>query len=98
MNFENFDLGSFIPQIYDAYLMDHPDKREHFDELANDFQPGDLMRANGFRSDETGLESRMNGLTQADKMHIMKYMQLKFSITFLQKNKMVGRYCFYGKT
>jgi len=96
MNFEDFDLANFIPQIYDAYLMDHPEKREHFDELAGDYQPGDLMRANGFRSDETGLESRMNGLTQADKMHIMKYMQLKFSITFLQKNKMVGRYCFYG--
>ena len=27
---------------------------------------------------------------------MMKYLQLKFVILFQQKNKFVGKYCFYG--
>ena len=40
----------------------------------------------------------MDGLTDQDKMHMMKYLQLKYTILFLQKNKFIGKYCFYGKT
>ena len=56
-----------------------------------------LSRGGAFKSEETGLESRGGGLSQADQMHIMKYMQLKYTVLFLQKQKFVGRYCFYGE-
>jgi len=38
----------------------------------------------------------MGGLSMADKMHIMKYMQLKYTIMALQQQKFVGKFCFYG--
>ena len=37
-----------------------------------------------------------NGLTMADKQHIMNYLQLKLVILFLQKERYLGKYCFYG--
>ena len=33
-----------------------------------------------------------------DKEFIQRFLQLKYSILFLQRNKKFGRYCFYGKT
>ena len=33
-----------------------------------------------------------------DKEFIQRFLQLKYSILFLQKNKRFGRYCFYGES
>jgi hypothetical protein len=43
-------------------------------------------------------QANLNGLTDQDKMHMMKYLQLKYTILFLQQNKFIGKYCFYGMT
>ena len=40
--------------------------------------------------------SRTSALSSNDKAHMMKYLQLKYTILFLQKNKFIGKYCFYG--
>jgi len=96
MHFEGMKLEDYIGDMYDAYLMDHPEKEESFDDAVADMDIASLSRGGAFKSEETGLESRGGGLSQADQMHIMKYMQLKYTVLFLQKQKFVGRYCFYG--
>jgi len=35
-------------------------------------------------------------IPQADKDFMMKFLQLKYSIIYLQRNKIFGKYCFYG--
>ena len=37
-----------------------------------------------------------NEMTEADRDFMMRYLQLKYSILFLQKQKFIGKYCFYG--
>ena len=36
------------------------------------------------------------GMSVFDKIHIMKYLQLKYTTLFLQKQKFLGKFCFYG--
>ena len=37
-----------------------------------------------------------NRFLKADKDFMMKFLQLKYSIIYLQRNKIFGKYCFYG--
>ena len=60
----------------------------------NKFQEPKIKAMKGKRSGQANL----NGLTDQDKMHMMKYLQLKYTILFLQQNKFIGKYCFYGMT
>jgi hypothetical protein len=35
-------------------------------------------------------------MSEDDKDFMMRYLQLKYSILFLQQQKFIGKYCFYG--
>jgi len=37
-----------------------------------------------------------SNLTEEDREFMMRYLQLKYSILFLQKQKFIGKFCFYG--
>ena len=37
-----------------------------------------------------------NSISQVDRDFMMRYMQLKYSILFLQQYRYLGKYCFYG--
>ena len=69
--------------------------------MKNDFDSDDeevVTGPRGLRSGAggSGIGRSMAGLSDQDKMHMMKYLQLKYTILFLQKNKFIGKYCFYG--
>jgi len=80
-------FGQFIPDnfeaIFEAFVDDNPENAI-------------AQRANGRRTRTGGQQAVQGSLTQADKAYMMKYLQLKFVILFQQKNKFVGKYCFYG--
>ena len=86
-NISILGFGQFIPDnfeaIFDAFVDDNPENAI-------------AQRANGRRTRTGGQQAVQGGLTQADKAYMMKYLQLKFVILFQQKNKFVGKYCFYG--
>jgi len=90
MDLEGFDISEKIDEAVDAYRSDFPDKDEHFSLLANEVytvgENGAIERT----------EADQFGLTLKDKEHIMNYLQLKLVILFTQRNKFLGKYCFYG--
>lgn len=80
MKFDGLNVNEYLPSILDAYRLDHPETEPK------------IQAMKGKRSGQANL----NGLTDQDKMHMMKYLQLKYTILFLQQNKFIGKYCFYG--
>merc|ERR1712176_1544433 len=67
--------------------------------MKNSSSEGEDFESNGQPSTgpKKGLRTgRIDSLSNEDKMHMMKYLQLKYTILFLQKNKFIGKYCFYG--
>jgi len=89
IQFEDFNVTQGIIEGLNSYRDDHPDKdNEWGDKAANlfDFErsTGRLVRTGG------------GGLTLADRGHVIKYLQMKIVILFMQKNKFLGKYCFYG--
>lgn len=95
MNLEGMEMADYMSDVYTAYLADNLEQKEKFDQIAREeYDIGSLSRSGG----EQGVNPRngMDSLSMADKMHMMKYLQLKYTILFLQQNKFIGKYCFYG--
>lgn len=69
----------------------------------NDWSPGFLAKKakNQVKLKQAGTEVVTNGtsvddISDADRSYMMRYMQLKYSILFLQQYRYLGKYCFYG--
>jgi len=91
MQVEGFDISKYMRDAIAIYRADFPQKDVRMGKLAQ----------NAYKLDPSGGLARtsqdmMAGMSFADKVHIMKYLQLKFTTLFLQQNKFLGKYCFYG--
>ena len=47
-------------------------------------------------TDVNGNATSGDDISEADRSYMMRYMQLKYSILFLQQYRYLGKYCFYG--
>lgn len=94
MTVDGFTYGDYHAQLMLAYKDDYPAVQMKIDdarvesELDYDFSREKTLQS--FRS------TRTSALSPSDKAHMMKYLQLKYTILFLQRNKFIGKYCFYG--
>ena len=88
MQLEGLDMGRYMDEAIGVYRSDFPQKDARMGVIAQSI----------YQFEQGGGISRMeaSGLTLFDKIHIMKYMQLKFTTLFLQKQKFLGKFCFYG--
>merc|ERR1712113_356610 len=107
MEIEDFNIGDYLPPLLDAYQNENPEMRKKLEQVRDDYvlygsdYPSgsifDSVRSvrtrGGSQSQSQGMRSALTG---ADKAHMMKYLQLKYTILFLQKSKFIGKYCFYG--
>ena len=73
----------------------------------NQWSPGFLAKKAGnqvkLKQAGTEVATGVNGngtavedISDADRSYMMRYMQLKYSILFLQQYRYLGKYCFYG--
>lgn len=96
MSFEGWERKDWhenLDHLVKSFYEDNPHLKERYPEFEEeDFTAEDEDIVLGGR---TGLMGRTQ-LNDEDKAHMMKYLQLKYSILFLQKQKFIGKYCFYG--
>lgn len=89
MDLDGLNFEDYIGDAIDIYRHDFPDKAILFDDLAEQniqIENNEIQRVGG----------RMSGLSPMDQYHVMKYLQLKYLTLYLQKNKFMGKFCFYG--
>lgn len=88
-DFENFDFGNNVTDLLtDFYSGAQPHSLPGANSLRNPkFQ---MMRRGGAGAADGRAASPQ------DKEFIQRFLQLKYSIIFLQRTKKFGRYCFYG--
>ena len=89
MDLDGLNFEDYIDDAIDIYRSDFPEKAILFDDLAEQniqIENNEIQRVGG----------RMSGLSPMDQYHVMKYLQLKYLTLYLQKDKFMGKFCFYG--
>lgn len=90
MKLEGLDIEKYIHEAIGVYEQEYPEKSARMGKVAQEKYQ--------FTEGSPGGLSRMDngGLSVYDKIHMMKYLQLKYVALYLQKNKLLGKFCFYG--
>lgn len=89
MDLDGLDISYYMDEALGVYRSDFPDAASRMDVEAQNMYT--FKENTGVQRNDAAA-----GLTVMDKIHIMKYLQLKFATLYLQKNKFLGKYCFYG--